>query len=234
MASIGDSGFGTHSSRLASASDPQVGSVDADRCRIDDSDMGSVTGWIHDIQAGDRVRSPMFIFRRYCDRLSRLAQSVLKDCPQAGADSEDVVLEAMSRFFEAAYRDRFPELHDRDNLWALLVQITIRVSLNQRRREMRRRRGVPERSDGSRSVQTGHADAVADPAPPPDLWLAATEQCEMLLGRLQPETRAIAVLKLQHLSHREIAIQMDVSERTVERRVQMIRECWSEMSRREG
>jgi hypothetical protein len=42
------------------------------------------------------------------------------------ADEEDVALSAFDSFCAGAERGRFPDLKDRDNLWALLVTITAR------------------------------------------------------------------------------------------------------------
>jgi hypothetical protein len=52
-----------------------------------------------------------------------------------------VVQNAFYSFFQGLTRDRFPQLHDRDNLWRLLVVITARKALDQLAHERSKRQG---------------------------------------------------------------------------------------------
>ncbi len=57
------------------------------------------------------------------------------------ADEEDVAACALESFFLRAQRGQFPELHDRNDLWQVLVTITERKALNQSRDQTRHKRG---------------------------------------------------------------------------------------------
>ena len=52
------------------------------------------------------------------------------------------------------------------------------------------------------------------------------EQCEVLLGRLDGPHRQVALWKMEGLTNAEIAGRLDVTPRTVERKLGRIRTLW--------
>src|SRR5215831_3959194 len=100
------------------------------------SSSPSVTTWIGNVKAGDRVAAQK-LWERYCARLIGLARAKLPPGRRRADDEEDIALSAMDSFLRAAERGRFPNLHSRDNLWALLVTITLRKAWKVARRERR-------------------------------------------------------------------------------------------------
>ena len=57
------------------------------------------------------------------------------------ADEEDAALDAFNSFLAGVVRGRFPQLNDRDDLWRLLVVLTVRKAIGQRRDLTRQKRG---------------------------------------------------------------------------------------------
>src|SRR5262245_41879020 len=106
------------------------------------SSQGSVTRWLTALKGGDEAASQA-LWERYHRQLVTLAKKKLGAAPRREADEEDVVQNAFRSFFRGVAGGRFPELHDRDNLWRLLVVITARKALKQIARECaQRRRGT--------------------------------------------------------------------------------------------
>src|SRR5438094_48780 len=101
---------------------------------------GSVTRWVGQLQAGDQGAAQQ-LWERYFRRLVGLARKKLRDTPRRAADEEDVALSAFDSFCRGVARGRFPQLRDRDNLWALLVRITARKAINLAQHERRQKRG---------------------------------------------------------------------------------------------
>ena len=62
----------------------------------------------------------------------------------------------------------------------------------------------------------------------PLLEVVAIDECRRLMELLTPELRAIAVLKFEGYTNREIAAQQTCSIATVERRLGLIRQIWSD------
>src|SRR5205823_10863614 len=87
------------------------------------SSAGSVTFWIDRLRAGD-ARAAEKLWERYFRRLVGLARQKLRHTPRGAADEEDVAVSAFDSFFRGAAAGRFPQLHDRDDLWQLLIAIT--------------------------------------------------------------------------------------------------------------
>src|SRR5262249_39582276 len=101
---------------------------------------GSITGWIHQLKAGDRAAAQK-LWEGYFHRLVALARQRLRHAPRRVADEEDAALSAFNSFCRGAEQGRFPRLLDRDGLWQLLVLITVRKAGGQAQRERSSKRG---------------------------------------------------------------------------------------------
>src|SRR3982751_1385339 len=93
------------------------------------SSEGSITHCIARLKAGDRAAAQP-LWEGYCHRLVGLARVRLRAAPRRAADEEDVALSAFDSFCRRAERGQFPRLADRDDLWQLLVVITVRKAAN--------------------------------------------------------------------------------------------------------
>jgi DNA-directed RNA polymerase specialized sigma24 family protein len=128
-------------------------------------------------------------------------------------------------------------LEDRDDLWKLLVTITARKIYAQRRRATTEKRGggkvrgesVFQRRDSEDDVQGGMA-AILGNEPTPELANMLVENTQRCLECLDDENlREIAQLRLEGWTNDEIAKKQSCVRRTVERKLERIREKWSKM-----
>src|SRR5437763_17057928 len=134
---------------------------------------GSVTGWLAQLQAGeDDAAQPLW--ERYFRRLVELARSRLHGASRAAADEEDVALSAFDSFCRGAAEGRFPRLHDRDELWRLLVLITAHKALDRLRHERRQKRC------GS-SIEANGLEELIGPEPSPEFAAHVAEEYRRLL-----------------------------------------------------
>jgi DNA-directed RNA polymerase specialized sigma24 family protein len=132
------------------------------------------------------------LFARYFRRLLGLARAKLQGKDLRAANEEEVVHSALAGFFLGAERGQYTQLQDRDDLWHLLVKITIRKAQKFVKEQERQKRcprtvrpGTPSQSlAGARLVEVAAIEQAADPKPPPDLEVLANETIEHLLGRL--------------------------------------------------
>ncbi len=196
------------------------------------SDSESVSGWIEQLKAGEETAATKLWNRCYA-RLTRVASQKLREAAPRVVDEDDVVLSAFDTFFRRAQQGRFPHLHDRDELWQLLVTITERKALNQLRYQSRQKRDAARvRSESvllprHGAGQGGGMDEIAGPEPTPEFAAIMAEQFDRLLHLLSDdELRHIALLKLEGCSNAEIAARIDRSICTVERRLRLIRNTW--------
>src|SRR5262249_4607012 len=89
------------------------------------SSMGSVTKLIRLIKNRNAAAAQELV-ARYFGRLVGLARARLRGRCLPAADEEDAVQSALAGFLRGAQRGQYTRLHDRDDLWHLLVKITRR------------------------------------------------------------------------------------------------------------
>lgn len=195
------------------------------------SESRNVSNWIDQIKEGDSIAAHQ-IWRHYFDRLVRSVRTNLRGQNRGASDEEDIVISVFESFYRAAEKGRFPDLSDRDDLWRLLLKMSARKIVDKRRHDQRQRRGA-----GVRVHSLDHAgenDAIIQvigDEPTPEMVLIMEESFERLISHLGVgQLQEIAVAKLEGLSNAEIAERLECSERTVERRLHLIREkCQQEL-----
>jgi DNA-directed RNA polymerase specialized sigma24 family protein len=185
---------------------------------------GSVSKHIGLLKEGDHAAA-RHLWQRYFGKLVRLARRKLPDKARRAADEEDVALAAFARFCQRAEQGRLPAVRNRDDLWRILVTLTVRMAIDQVRGEDRQKRGGA----------SGNTDLVADPdlvasrQSTPEFIVQVAEECQRLLGALDDdELKKIAVWKTEGYTNEEIASELGCVLRTVERKVQAIRRQWSD------
>jgi DNA-directed RNA polymerase specialized sigma24 family protein len=190
------------------------------------------TTWIERLIAGDSLAAQR-IWQQYHERLVRLARHKLVGGRRRMADEEDVVVIAFNSFFRGIQRGRFPKLEDRDDLWQLLVMLTARKAIDQVQFDNRQKRGGGKVFGESSCLERGSIGEgmnwVIGTEPTPEFALQMAEQMEIMLGRLGDDTlQRVALAKLDGLTDQEIADQMGLGLRTIERKLNLIRAIWKD------
>lgn len=194
---------------------------------------GSVTHWINETKRGNRD-AVQVLWERYYSQMVRLAQARMLASRQRVEDAEDVAISVFARFCQAAEQGRFPDLSDRNSLWRLLVRMTAHKVIDQQRRQCRQRRGGGEVRGESAFANADGADtggALAEVIgldPDPQFVVMMSEEVKRLLDCLGDESlRELVTAKLEGFTNAELASRMNCSERTIERRLRLIRAKWS-------
>jgi DNA-directed RNA polymerase specialized sigma24 family protein len=186
------------------------------------TDEGSITTWLGKLAEGDRPAAER-LWRRYFHRLVDLARVRLRDAPRRVADEEDVALSAFDSFCRRAEQGQFPDLADREGLWALLMTITARKASRLLRDQQRHKRGGPGAGAG-RDIDWAE---VLGREPSPDVAAELAEQYGRLLDALPAAgLRRVAVWRTEGYSVEEIAGKLECSPRSVKRKAQLIRDIW--------
>jgi DNA-directed RNA polymerase specialized sigma24 family protein len=198
------------------------------------SSHGSVSHWISQLKAGEQEAAQP-LWERYFHQLVTLARNQLRGKPRGPADEEDVALSALDSFCRGAARGLFPQLVHRDSLWRLLVAITARKAFDVVRDERRLKRGggaVRAEAvlvDPDDSALGPGLEQVLSREPDPAFAAELAEECQRLLERLDtPELRTIALWKMEGYSSEEIAAKLGCVPRTVQRKLQLIRDIWTQ------
>jgi RNA polymerase sigma factor (sigma-70 family) len=194
---------------------------------------GSVIHWLGALKNGEAAAAQQ-LWEAYYRRLVGLARQRLGQTPRGPADEEDVAVSALHSFFEGIAKGRFPQLSDRDDLWRLLVHITARKAVDQINHERRKRRrpdsvvqAWAEATHDNSDAEAGWAEVVGN-VPTPEFAAQFAEEYERRLHSLNsPELRSVAVWKMEGYSNVKIAQKLGCVERSVERKLRLIRNRWA-------
>ena len=195
---------------------------------------GSVTRLCLDLRSDDpvvREAAARLIWQRYFRELLALARNHLSERIRRRADEEDVLQSMFQSFVARQTRESAsPAPTNRDNLWRLLVTITLRKVRNAANHHRREKRDVGREQAAARDEEGPHWDLEAMEAAGPTPVEAAilTEALERRLAALDdPVLRDVALKKLEGHTNSEIARQRGCTERTIERKVERIKAKWA-------
>jgi len=191
----------------------------------------SVTFWIDQLRStdqGEYHEAAKKIWTRYIEALLTVARKQLPDMVRKREDEEDVVQSVFATFCER-YREKDFVVNDRDDLWKLLVAITenkahnVRIHHTRHRRDVRREHGAGNGGDPLPPLKEFEMHG-----PTPEEAAIIVEEMRLQLNRLDLSLQKVAVWKLQGYTNSEIADpgKMNCAVRTVERKLQLIRQIW--------
>lgn len=177
------------------------------------------------------------LWENYFQQLVRIAAKRLPANLRRMGDEEDIALSAFHSFIAGVRDDRFPDLSGPDNLWGLLITLTSRKVNAHMRHQTRQKRGGGNVRGESVFIQPGGEQigggigGISDDAQSADIRTELAEACDALLDQLDDEQlRQMAVMRMDGYLVDEIAERLELSKRAVERRLQLIRQIWSEQA----
>ena len=197
---------------------------------------GSVTRLIIDLRSDDpalREVAARLVWGRYFQELLALTRNHLSARIRCREDEEDV-LQSMYKSFGIRQRRGDFDLANRDELWNLLVRITLRKARNAANRQLQGKRDV-RREDAEAAVKESRGDQPAtildqidSDGPTPAEAALLNEALERRFEMLKDlDLRQIALWKLEGYTNAEIAAELGCADATVERRLKLIRSVWT-------
>lgn len=192
-----------------------------------DQDEIALSDWTERLQLGDPDVTH-HLWNTYFQRMVRVAKQRMGGVQTAARDEEDVALSAFKSFCLGVQSGRIPLDPDDENLWPLLVTMTLNKSLDQVRYENRLKR-TPHGTSETRGTKLKLEELISQ-EPSPIIAAAASETLQMLLDSLQltqdTTLQRIAVESIQGSSAAEIARMLKCSQRTVQRKLKTIKTLW--------
>ena len=192
----------------------------------------SISQLFADLKVG-RTEAADELWTLYFDRLVAVAKRRLANVPKRVADEEDVALSVFRSLCAGAARGRFAEHVRRDDLWRLLLHLTRQKAADYVREQTRKKRGGGEVRgesvflDAAKNSSAGDIAQFVIDEPTPSYLAMMNEQHAHLLKLLPDDTlRDIALRRMQGDSNAEIAAALKQSERSIERKLTLIRERW--------
>lgn len=195
---------------------------------------GSVTRLLSDLADGSpsvRRQAESEIWRRYFPQLLTLARRSLDARTRRREDEEDILQSMYTSFCARLKRGEF-ELEGRGDLMKLLVTMTLfktrrTIARHHRQRRDTRRETAPAQA-GDEPSRAWAFEQMDKSEPTPDEAVAFTEEAQKQLAALDPILRQIVLWKVEGYTNAEIAApgKLNCAERTIERKLQRIREVW--------
>jgi len=181
---------------------------------------GRPSEWLNDLRQGDSD-SARLIFEHFSQRLCRLAQRHLSTRVRQRVDGEDVVQSVFRTFFQRDAEGQFQVDHS-DELWRLLVTITVRKARGIWRKNNSARRSVGREvriddSDPSQLAAFSHEPSVVEA-------LVLADEVETLLNGLNESSARALELRLGGYSPTEGAELMGISRQAFYRLLDPIKE----------
>lgn len=166
------------------------------------------------------------VWKFFLKRTQRLASRLLYQGTRRAYDENDAAQSALYAVFGALNDGKYPDVENRESLWALIASITSRKVAQRNRFELQKcrdqRRSVP--------LETHQQPLVQNPrslTDSPAMIAELEDTRSFLIAQLQdPDLCQIAELKLQGYNIAEISSRLDLSRRTVDRRLSIIRSRW--------
>ena len=192
----------------------------------------SISRLFGDLKAG-RKEAADELWALYFDRLVQVAKRRLSTVPKRVADEEDVAVSVFKSLCAGAARGRFAEHMRREDLWRLLLHLTRQKTVDYIREQTRQKRGggdVRGESvflNAATSSSIGGIDQIAVQEPTPEFLMMMNEEHARLLELLPDDLmRDVAIRRMQGESNDEVAAALNISVRSVERKLSLIRKSW--------
>jgi DNA-directed RNA polymerase specialized sigma24 family protein len=195
----------------------------------------SVTAWIDQLSDGNTQAAEQ-LWQHISIRLQDFARHKLDEKTRRRYDEHDAANSAFHSLCRGLADGRI-EADNRDVLWGLLAVITSRKISSQRRYFNRKKRGGGAVRGESGFAEFGDAgiNAIDGKQKPPDVLAEVSESCSRLLNALPDEMmQKIVLLKFQGAKNREVAIELQCTQRTIERKLERVRRIWVEAGLHDG
>ena len=190
----------------------------------------SVSCWINQLKEGNQ-HAARRLWERYGGALQRLAKSRYRGVLNAVFDEQDLAQSVFVALWKNAEEGRLEEIQDRTELWWLLLEITRRRALSRLEFNRAQKRGANITPDVSNSSDDSAIDIFSQLSDlrelPPEMVVILSDEHDRFMSLLPDDMlRNIASQKLEGYSVSEIAVRLNLSTRTVIRKLNLIREHW--------
>lgn len=192
-----------------------------------ENSASELSAWYQSLREGGS-RATHDLWHMYFERMVRVARRKLVGAYRLEGDEEDIALSAFKSFCLGFQIGKFQQQGDRENLWPLLVTLTLNKAIDHVRRSKRLKRGGVEGAGIDQAISRWTELVSREPAP--ELQVAADDSFQQLLDMLDatgdPTLREILLRSISGESTTEIAAHLDCTLRTVQRKLQTIRLIW--------
>lgn len=180
----------------------------------------SITRLIDELKSGDEKKKNEAIaklWETYFERLCAVARKHLTSKAKRVNDADDVLVSVFDALHGKVIAGDSLNALDRDSLWQVLLRMTLDNAIKRNRSEGRHRRG------GANTPEPLIEELISKEPTADDVELFE----ELMDGLIEPDLIRIASMRLEGHSIEEIALELDLSERTIQRKLRVIKDRWT-------
>jgi RNA polymerase sigma factor (sigma-70 family) len=182
------------------------------------SSVHSITALLSGVKRADR-NAVHALFHRCYNRIAAISLTKLGGAPRRGFDQDDVANSAFREFLSRAAAGDFKKLENRDDVWQVLTLLVGDKVQDGLRHERRKKRG-----GGKPDVPIEQVMEAVSKLDDPSMEAEINDAKQIFLAKLPSDDhRRVVELLAEGYTHEEIAQELDLSVRTVDRRVEDIR-----------
>ncbi len=165
------------------------------------------------------------LYQRYVERLSGIVTAQLADRLRSRTDADDVLQSACRSFFRRVKDGQF-EFDADDDVWKLLVTISLNKLRSQvRKHSAAKRDAAQEVSRSNNQVPDDfHLEKLTETPSPVEAFIFA-EMIERVSTKLGADHAVLLQLRMEGHSQQEIAEALQTSDRSIRRMLDNIREA---------
>jgi RNA polymerase sigma-70 factor (ECF subfamily) len=162
------------------------------------------------------------LYERYFERLMRVVSSHLLGRYQKRVEPEDVLQSAFRTVFRRISEGEF-RFEDDADIWKLLVTVVLNKLRNQVRHMNAGRRDIRREAFGDSDFD-GHLASQLSQPPHIEVAVEFAELMQDIFPLLPENERTLLQLRLEGYTQKEIAERMDVTDRTIRRLWERVRQ----------
>jgi RNA polymerase sigma-70 factor (ECF subfamily) len=181
----------------------------------------SVDSFVKSLRDGD-PNATKEVFDQYVDRLVAMARKRISLRLAGRIDPEDIVQSVFRTFFHRAKQGQF-QFSAEDDICRMLARITVHKTLRQVAHHQAGKRDAG-RDAGSGDESQDIVVNLLSKEPSPDEATQLLDQMEHFLAQLPGDDRKILELRMQGFTTLEISKQLDITDRKIRRRMEVIRD----------
>lgn len=193
---------------------------------IDDT----VSRYLKEFKQGQIEASEQLVCK-YWPRVVAAASMQLNASSLRILDGEDVAVSVFAYLFQEFEECKFSheEMSDRNDLWRHLSRLIASKSIDFLRRERAKKRGGGEvvTMSALRALEKAEVSNACTSLTPIEHAIEIENRTKLLESLHNDEIREIVVLRLEGYSQSDIARRMNLSERTIRRKLKLARQTWA-------
>jgi len=187
-------------------------------------DSESVSSWICQLSQGNQ-QAAFKLWNRYGKALQNLAKAHYTFALNAVFDEHDLAQSVFMALWQNAEAGRLKGVRDRQELWWMLLEMTRRRAISRAKYNQATKRPQAPSNPGKYDP----LPELSDPKQlSPEVLSILHEEHDRIMQLLPDDRlRTIAQLHLEGFSNEEIAGKIELSPRTISRKLKLIRDQWS-------